>query len=147
MTSIFQTLPQLAQYHLTLSLLAALILLVLMQGFLLAPLAFIKEEQSPGMPLKGDPSLFSFRVIRTYQNSTESLPLILGAAFLAIIAGVSPGWVNWLVGIHFLARIAFWVAYYSGVGKHAGGIRTLTFVIGLVSNIVLAGMTLFTIAV
>lgn len=102
------------------------------------PLAFIKEEQIPGLPLRGDHSLLSFRVLRTHANSAESLAPFGLALLLAILVGVAPGLVNWLAIIFLAARMSFWALYYSGVGKVAGGPRTISFVIGLVANATLA---------
>jgi len=143
MKIIYETYPLLAQYHVSLCLISVLILIALIQNFLCAPFAFLKEEQLPGIPTKGDHALFSFRVIRTYQNSVENLPLILGTVLLGIIANIASGSLNWLVAIYVLARIAFWAIYYSGIGKAAGGPRTMAYVIGLITNIILIVMTLY----
>lgn len=143
MTTLYETLPQLEAYHATLTAIAVLLLAVLIQSVLQAPLAFAKGEQAPGAPLKGDHSIFSFRVVRTFLNSIENLPIFLGTAALAIIAGVPPLWVNWLVCLHVGFRLVFWAVYYSGVGKVAGGPRTITFVGAWLVNLILAGMTLY----
>lgn len=138
MKSLFEALPYLASYQLSFTVMAALSLTTLVQNFLTAPFAFAKEEQVPGMPLNFDHSKLSFRVSRTYSNSVESLPAFGWALLVAVIAGASPTLVNWLAGLYFMFRLAFWAIYYSGVGKIAGGPRTMAFVGGLVINIVLA---------
>lgn len=138
MNSLFEALPYLASYQLSFMVLAALSLTTLMQNFLAAPLAFVKEEQVPGIPLKFDHSKLSFRVLRTYSNSAETFPAFGWALLVAVIAGASPTLVNWLAGIYFVFRMAFWAIYYSGIGKAAGGPRTMAFVGSLVTNIVLA---------
>jgi len=143
MNSILDVIPQLAAYQPALLMLAILCLVVLIQTFLSAPLAFVKEEQVPGMPLRGDHNLLSFRVVRTHANSVESLGPFGFSLIVAVLAGVKPSLVNWLVGIHAAFRLAFWAVYYSGVGKVAGGVRTLTFVGGMVSNIVLTGAAIY----
>ena len=137
MSSLFEALPFLANYQLSFAILAALSLATLVQNFLTA-LAFRTEEQMPGMPLNFDHSKLSFRVLRTYSNSTETLPMFGWALLIAVVAGASPSLVNWLAGIYFVFRMAFWAIYYSGVGRIAGGARTIAFVGGLVTNIVLA---------
>ena len=81
--------------------------------------------------------------MRTYANSTENLPAIIAAIVLAIVAGVSPFWVNLLVGIHVAARLIHWAIYYAGFGASAGGPRTMIYVLGLVANIVLVVMALW----
>lgn len=138
MSSLFEALPFVDSYQLSFTVLAALSLTTLVQNFLTAPFAFVREEQVPGMPLNFDHSKLSFRVLRTYSNSAESFPAFGWALFVAVIAGASPTLVNWLAGLYFVFRMAFWAIYYSGVGKIAGGPRTIAFVGALVTNIVLA---------
>ncbi len=137
-STIIESVPHLAAYQPALLALAILCLVVLVQNFLTAPLAYIKEQQAPGMLLGGDHSMLSFRVIRTYQNSVESLPAFGFTLVIAILIGVNALLLNWLAAIHVAFRLAFWAVYYSGVGKVAGGPRTLCFVGGLTANIVIA---------
>ncbi|MDG2004841.1 MAG: MAPEG family protein [Novosphingobium sp.] len=143
MDNLFEALPSLASYHPALLALALLSLAVLIQGVLTAPLAFARGDEEPGMPLKGDHAKFSFRVIRTYANSVENFPAFIATLFLAIIVGVDPTWVNWLAGLHVGFRLLFWVVYFAGIGKVAGGPRTMSYVGGWLTNTVLAGMTVY----
>lgn len=138
MSPVFDPIPDLLTYRPSLLALTLLCLMALLQSFLSAPLAFVKEEQVPGMPLRHDHSKLSFRVLRTYANSVENLPAIGLTILLAIVAGVPPVLCNWLVGVHLAARLIFWALYYSGVGRIAGGPRTMAYVVGLISNIALA---------
>ncbi len=81
--------------------------------------------------------------MRTYSESTGKLPT-LGFALLAANAGrVSPALVNWLALIYLSFRLAYWAVYYSVIGRIAGGPRTLTYIGGLVSNIVPAGAAIW----
>lgn len=143
MNSMIETFPQLMPYQPALLALALLCMAVLIQSFLGAPLAFIGEEQEPGKPLKGGHDLLSFRVLRTYSNSVENLPAFGLTLLLAIVLGINASLVNWLAAIHVAFRLAFWAVYYAGFGRVAGGPRTLCYVGGLVTNIVLAGSCLF----
>lgn len=143
MTSLFEVVPYLSAYHTSFLVLAGLSLITLVQNFATAPLAYVKEEQVPGMPVRFDHSKLSFRVIRTYSNSAESFPAFGWALFVAIVAGGSPTLVNWLAGVYFAFRLVFWALYYSGVGKPAGGPRTLAFVGGLLANIGLACLAIW----
>ncbi|WP_298963261.1 MAPEG family protein [uncultured Roseibium sp.] len=138
MENLFEAAPFLNAYRPGLTIVAALSLIVLIQNFLTAPLAFAKEEQIPGMPLQYDHTKLSFRAVRTYQNSAESFPAFLAAVLIAIIAGVSPLLVNVAAGIYLAARLLFWGVYYAGVGRVAGGPRTIAFVVCLLANIVIA---------
>ncbi len=138
MTALFDTLPYLEAYRPALMVLAILSLMTLIQNFLTAPLAFVKEEQVPGMPLRFDHTKLSFRALRTYQNSAESLPAFVAALLVAIIAGSAAMVINIAAGVYLAARVAFWAFYYAGLGKIAGGPRTLSFVVCLLANIVIA---------
>ena len=126
--------------------LALLCLAVLTQALLTAPFAFLKEEQAPGMPLQGDHNLLSFRVLRTHSNSAESLPVFGFSLLIAVLVGVAAPLVNWLAAIHVASRLFFWAIYYSGVGKVAGGPRTIAFVGGALSNLILIGAALYALA-
>jgi len=138
-----EILPQLTAYQPALLALAVLLLSVLVQSMLTAPLAFIKGEQAPGSPLQGGHDLFSFRVLRAYLNSVENLPGFGLALGLAIALGLDASTVNWLAGAHVAFRLLFWFVYYSGIGKVAGGPRTLSYVGALTANMILAGYVLY----
>lgn len=126
--------------------LAVLSLIVLLQALLTAPLAFLRGEQSPGAPVSGDYTWRSFRVLRTHANSVESLGPFGFALLAAMIAGSHPLLVNGLAAAHVVFRALFWVIYYGGFGKTAGGPRTLCFIGGLATNIVLAGAAITALA-
>lgn len=143
MTDLIDAVPYLAAYKTSFIVLATLSLVTLIQNFLAAPLAFANEEQIPGMPLRLDPTKLSFRAIRTYANSTETLPTFLTVVIVAIASGVEPSVVNVIAAIVLWSRIAYWVIYYSGYGRHAGGPRTIVFVGGQLANIVLVGFALW----
>ncbi len=124
--------------------LTALCLVVMIQAFLTAPLAFLNQQQTPGMPLTGNHQQLSFRVLRTHLNSVESLAPFGFTTVLAIMVNTPAHFVNWLAFAHVAFRLMFWAVYYSGIGKVAGGIRTLSFVGGLVANMVLVVVVVVT---
>jgi uncharacterized MAPEG superfamily protein len=138
METIFDAVPYLAGYRLAFLVLAGNALITLLQNFATAPLSFVHQEQVPGMPVRFDHSKLSFRALRTYANSAESFPAFGWALLMAILAGAAPLLVNGLAGGYFVSRLAFWALYYSGIGKPAGGPRTMVFVVGLLCNIGLA---------
>ena len=143
MNDLNEILPQLMAYQPALLALALLCLSVLVQSFLTAPLAFATGSQEPGMPLKGDHTSRSFRVVRTYNNAVENLPAFGFSLLLAILVGLDVAAVNWLAGLHVAFRMGFWFVYYSGIGKVAGGPRTLCYVGGMTTNLGLVGYGLF----
>lgn len=124
--------------------LTILCLSVLIQSVLCAVFAFNdKGGQKPGRVV-GGPEQHSFRVLRTYLNSTESLPMFIGILFAAMIVGLSPKWVNILVGAHVGFRLLFWAVYYSKLGIKTPGPRTLGYLGGMLSNFILGVMTIIT---
>jgi len=78
-----------------------------------------------------------FRVLRTHSNSVETLHVFGFALLLAVITGVKPTLVNIIALVFLAARLAFWAIYYSGIGKQAGGPRTMCFVAGMLANVIL----------
>ncbi len=136
MNHIYET-AQLMVYQPALLALALLCLIVLLQSALTAPLAFLKNEQTPGKNLNGDHNLFSFRVLRTHLNSVESLGPFGLIVIMGILVAAHVNALNWLAMAHVFFRMCFWFVYYKGIGKVAGGPRTLCFIGGLVTNIAL----------
>ena len=144
MQSIFETVPQLAAYQTAFSALAILVVAIIIQAFLTGALALGPGHQMAGMPLQGTNTDFSFRVMRTYGNSVENLPMFATALLLTILAGVSPPIINWLAMLHVFSRLLYWAVYYSGIGNPGFGPRTIVYVIGLGVNLLLAGLALWT---
>lgn len=125
---------------------AALILAViitLVQGFLGAVFGFVKGGKTPGAALDGDHANIGFRALRTYQNSTENLPAFAVAVIAAIVVGASASLINMLAWLYVGSRLLFWGVYYAGVGKPAGGPRSMIYVLGWAINLIIAGVALF----
>lgn len=132
-------------YHPALLALTLLCLSILIQAVLCAVFAFNeKGGQKPGRVV-GGPEEHSFRVLRTYLNSTESLPMFVGILLAAIIVGVSPKWVNILAFVHLGFRTLFWAVYYSKLGINTPGPRTFSHIGGMLSNFALGVMTVLAI--
>lgn len=138
MNPLIEIWPALAGYQPALLAVAILSMVVLVQGFLAGALGLAQSDEVPGRPLKGDHPDKSFRILRTYANSTENMPAFIAALLVAIIAGASVLAVNILAAVHLAARLAYWLIYYAGWGKPGGGPRTIAYVLGLFANIGLA---------
>lgn len=136
MSASTDVISMISQYQSGLIALAAVCLLTLIQSLLTAA-AFADGTQTPGVPLSGDHNVFSFRVVRAYANATENLPAFGFALFVAILAGANPTLVNWLAILYVVFRVAFSAVYYAGIGVAAGGPRTMLYVGGLATNVVL----------
>jgi uncharacterized MAPEG superfamily protein len=94
----------------------------------LAPDATIPAEY-------GDPV---FRVVRTFLNSTESLPAFAGAVLAAVLLGAPAFWVSLLALVHLLFRLGYWAIYVSGVGVPSGGARSMAYAGGWAANVAIA---------
>lgn len=128
-------------YHPALLTLTLLCLSILIQSVMCAIFAFSETGgQKPGRVV-GGPEQHSFRVLRTYLNSTESLPMFIGVLFAAMLTGVSPKWVNILAGLHLGFRLLFWAIYYSKLGIKTPGLRTIGYLGGMLTNFALGVMT------
>lgn len=111
--------------------------------------AVAKASQPAAIPGKIDESLshssFVFRSHRTFMNSLENLPAILGTSFLAIFIGVNAFWTGLLISVFALARILHMVLYYVIATEKNPSPRSYFFLMGLAANIallILCGLTL-----
>jgi uncharacterized MAPEG superfamily protein len=103
-----------------------------------------KKAKAPGaIPGKMDESLghssVVFRTQRTWMNSLENLPVMLGTVFLAVFVGADVAWTGILVWVYAGARIIHMVLYYAIATDVNPSPRSWFFLIGLVANIVLLG--------
>ncbi|MEH6593375.1 MAG: MAPEG family protein [Halioglobus sp.] len=83
---------------------------------------------------------FVFRSHRTFQNSLENTPLMFGSSILALLAGLNPSWLAATVWVFAVARLLHMVLYYVIATEKNPSPRSLFFVVGLLSNLVLVGM-------
>jgi len=108
------------------------------------------KAKLPGaIPGKIDPALsheaFAYRAHRTFHNSLENLPLLLGSAFLAFFIGTNPGWTAAFLWTFTLARLVHMALYYLLVTEKNPSPRSYFYIIALAANaglLGLCGMTL-----
>ena len=103
-----------------------------------------KARQKGAVPGKIDPALghesFVFRAHRTYMNTLENIPAMLGSCFLAILVGVDPFWAAAFIWAFVAARIIHMILYYVIATEKNPSPRTYFFSLGLLSNICLFGL-------
>lgn len=103
-----------------------------------------KASQPGAIPGQIDASLshdsFVFRAHRTFMNSLENLPALLGTAFLAVLAGADPFWSGLLVWVFAIARIIHMVLYYAIATERNPSPRSYFFLIGMLAQIGLLGV-------
>lgn len=100
-----------------------------------------KGSQAGAIPGKIDESLshssFVFRAHRTFMNSIENIPAMLGTSFLAILVEASVFWTGLLIWIFAVSRIIHMVLYYVIATETNPSPRSYFFLIGLASNVCL----------
>lgn len=100
-----------------------------------------KASQAGAVPGKIDDSLshssFVFRAHRTFMNSIENVPAMLGTAFLAILVGADVFWTGLLIWVFAASRIIHMVLYYVIATETNPSPRSYFFLIGLASNVAL----------
>ncbi len=100
-----------------------------------------KAKQPGAVPGKINESLshdsFVFRAHRTFMNSLENYPLMLGTTFLAFFIGASAFWTALLVWVFVGARLIHMVLYYAIATEKNPSPRSYFFMIGLFANIAL----------
>lgn len=114
----------------------AILVLWLVQWFVAS---MTKASQPGAIPGKIDEHLshdsFVFRAHRTFMNSLETLPMFLGAAFLANFLGATGLWTGLLVWTFFLARLLHMGLYYAIATEQNPSPRSYAFMLGLLANI------------
>ena len=83
---------------------------------------------------------FVFRSHRTFQNSLENAPMMLFAAVLAILVGLSPGQLAATLWTFAIARLIHMVLYYAISTEKNPSPRSYFYAIALLSNLVLVVM-------
>jgi len=107
-----------------------------------------KAKQPGAVPGKINESLshdsFVFRAHRTFMNSLENYPLMLGTTFLAFFVGASAFWTALQVWIFVGARLIHMVLYYAIATEKNPSPRSYFFMIGLAANLTLLMTCAFT---
>ncbi len=82
-------------------------------------------------------SSFAFRAHRTFINSLENLPLMLGSCLLAFLAGASPLWTSVCIWLFAIARLGHMALYYAIATEKNPSPRSYFFLLGLAANVAL----------
>lgn len=98
-----------------------------------------KASQAGAIPGKIDMALshasFVFRAHRTFMNSIENVPIMLGTVFLAIFLGANSFWCGLLTWTFAVARLIHMVLYYIIATEVNPSPRSYFFLIALMANI------------
>jgi len=109
-----------------------------------------KSTQKGAIPGKIDSSLghesFVFRAHRTFMNTLENIPAMLGTCFLAVFIGVNPYWAAAFIWAFVVARIIHMTLYYLIATEKNPSPRSYFFALGLLANLGLFSLCLITLA-
>ena len=83
---------------------------------------------------------FVFRSHRTFQNSLENAPMMLFAAVLAVLVGLSPGQLAATLWTFAIARLIHMALYYAISTEKNPSPRSYFYAIAMLSNLVLVVM-------
>ena len=99
----------------------------------------VKARQPGAIPGKLPENLshdsLVFRTYRTYMNSLENAPMILGATALAWLVDASIFWLSFWLWIYVIARVGHMALYYAIATERNPSPRSYFFVLGVVANI------------
>lgn len=129
------------QYHPALLGLAVTLATVAIQALIAAVVKARWPGAVPGMPpQQADHRHFVFRAQRTFLNSLENLPLMLGASVLCILSGAAPKITALLIWVYAAARILHMLLYYLIATDKNPSPRSYFFLIGFLSALGLLGL-------
>jgi uncharacterized MAPEG superfamily protein len=127
-----------SSYSLALLGILIILLTLVIQGFVAAR---SKASQAGAVPGKIDLSLshssFVFRANRTFANSLENMPQMLGAAFLAVFVGANVMWTAVFIWSMAVSRIIHMVLYYGISTEKNPSPRSYFYLIALIANVAL----------
>lgn len=107
-----------------------------------------KSSQPGAIPGKIDPSLshesFIFRANRTFMNTLENIPAMLGTCFLALFIGANAYWTGVFIWIFVGCRIVHMMLYYFIATEKNPSPRTYFFTLGLLANLALFSLCIKT---
>ena len=128
----------LAPYADAIPLIVLIVILVMAQSFVAAFFRNAVEKHEAGAALEANHGSATYRMVRSFENSLENVAMFFPAVALAVIAGVSPGWVYWVSLLFLLSRAAHWACYALNIPPA----RTLSFAVGFFATLALAIVTL-----
>lgn len=98
---------------------------------------------TPGSNPDPDYNSSIYRLNRSHQNGVEIMPAAAVAMLVSILLGVSSWWVNLLMALFLLTRVIYIVIYARNVGKPTQGVRTVVFVAGWATLVILCLMSIW----
>jgi len=86
--------------------------LMMLIQILIADVVAIREQHTPGHPIKPDHNSFLFRAARVHTNTNESIAIFVLFALLGVFSASSALYLNFFSVIYFVSRLAHMCFYY-----------------------------------
>ena len=129
-------------YGLGITSLLIFVLINLVQGALVGAQK-AGANMAPGAEPSSDYDDNIYRANRSHQNGVEVMAAAGIALIIAMLVGVSAFWVNLLMAIFLVTRILYILVYAQKIGKPAQGTRTMVYVAGWATLVILCVMSIF----
>ncbi|RUO18749.1 hypothetical protein CWE08_10995 [Aliidiomarina iranensis] len=133
----------LSEYNGTILWLGILLCLILLQWLVASYAKASQPGAVPGLPPRdAGHKHFTFRAWRTHQNTLENAATMVGGAIFAILAGANPQWLQGIMAIMVVSRIAHMVLYYGIATDKNPSPRSYFFMLSWFANlaIIVLGM-------
>ena len=109
---------------------------------LIADVAAIKGQHTPGYPIEADHNSFLFRAARAHANTNESIAVFILFALFGVLSASNALYLNAFSAIYLVSRIAHMCFYY-GNFKLARSISFPLSLIGLIGMFITGLITWF----
>ncbi|MGB1091510.1 MAG: MAPEG family protein [Oceanobacter sp.] len=131
------------QYHATWLALWLIFATIIAQSLIAAGIHAKGKGAIPGtMNPKLSHESLEFRAHRTFHNSLENLPFMVGPIFIAILTGMNPAWLGALSWVYAIARLMHMALYYLIATEKNPSPRSYFYLTALVCNLILMGLLL-----
>ena len=87
--------------------------LLLLIQLLVVDIAGIRAGHVPGTPVTAEHGVFLFRATRAHANTNESVAAFILLGLFGIFSAASASWLNVLVWVYVLGRVAYAICYYA----------------------------------
>ena len=87
--------------------------LLLLIQLLVVDIAGIRSRHVPGTPVTAEHGVFMFRATRAHANTNESVAAFVLLSLFGIFSSASASWLNVLVWVFVLGRVAHMICYYA----------------------------------
>ncbi|WP_221795999.1 MAPEG family protein [Oceanobacter mangrovi] len=126
----------LSQYHLALQALMLMFATLMVQSLVAATAHRSQQRYIPGVldSQLGHES-FVFRSHRTFMNSLENLPLMVGPAIVGMLAGFDAAQLGIMCWIYAICRILHMALYYLIATEKNPSPRSYFYMVGLLVNV------------